>query len=387
MQQHLHFGSEERPPATPAKMALADGTVVTGEAIGHRGETGGELCFNTSMTGYQEILTDPSYHGQLMMMTYPHIGNYGASDEDLEASGPMVAGLVVRHFTRRYSNAQAGGGLEAFMREHELVGISGVDTRALVRHIREQGVMNAVISSTDLDDERLIEKARRWPSMDGLELASKVTLAEAYDCAEGDGPRIAVYDFGVKRNILRTFATKGCTVRVFPADTPLQDVLVWNPDGLFFSNGPGDPRAMPAAVDCAREAAGTGLPLFGICLGHQLLALAQGIEVYKMYVGHRGADQPVKNLATGHVEVTTQNHGFAVDPDSIEKDKAEVTHVNLNDGTVEGLRFKVFDGLSLQYHPEASPGPHDSHYLFDEFLSMVSERHEVGVPTSATVSS
>lgn len=365
----------------PAKMALADGTVVTGTAIGHRGLTGGELCFNTSMTGYQEIMTDPSYYGQIMMMTYPHIGNYGAMDIDMEAEHPMVAGFVVRSFTRSYSNPQADESLERFMKRHELVGIAGVDTRALVRHIRDKGVMNAVISSTELDDDVLIGKARNWPSMDGLELASKVTIDDAYDFARIEGgPRIAVYDFGVKQNILRTFRDKGCSVRVFPADAAIEEVTAWNPDGLFFSNGPGDPRAMTDAIDTARAGIETGLPIFGICLGHQLMALAQGFDVYKMYVGHRGANHPVKNHDTGKVEVTTQNHGFAVDEDSIDDAAARITHVNLNDDTVEGLRFKQFAGMSLQYHPEASPGPHDSFYLFDEFLDLVAEQRGVRSP-------
>ena len=364
----------------PATLALADSTVVRGHAIGHRGLTGGELCFNTSMTGYQEIMTDPSYYGQLMMMTYPHIGNYGASDIDMEAESPMVAGFIVRSFTHRPSNPQADETLDDFMREHELVGIAGVDTRALVRHIRDEGVMNAVISSTEQDEEVLVEKARDWPSMAGLELASKVTIEEPRLYCEGEGPRIAVYDFGVKRNILRSFRARGCTVKVVPGDTPLDDVLAWEPDGLFFSNGPGDPRAMPEAVDRVDRALDTGLPVFGICLGHQLMSLAQGFEVYKMFVGHRGANHPVKNLDTERVEVTTQNHGFAVDPDSIDAATARVTHINLNDDTVEGLRFKTFAGLSLQYHPEASPGPHDSHYHFDTFMDMVAEERNVSVP-------
>jgi carbamoyl-phosphate synthase small subunit len=369
------------------KLALADGTVVTGRAVGHIGESGGELCFNTSMTGYQEIMTDPSYHGQIMMMTYPHIGNYGASDEDLEAPRPMVAGLVVRAFTHRPSNPLADETFAAWMRRHELVGITGVDTRRLVRHIRAEGVMNAVISSVDLDDESLVEKARTWPSMDGLELASRVTTDEAYDYATGDGLRIAVYDFGCKLNILRSFRDRGGSVRVFPGHTPLSDVLDWRPDGLFLSNGPGDPRAMPDAIAMTGEAIGTGLPIFGICLGHQLMALAQDIEVYKMFVGHRGANQPVKNLRTGRVEVTTQNHGFAVDPDSLDPAVADVTHINLNDDTIEGLRFKQFDGMSVQYHPEASPGPHDSRYLFDEFLEMIAETtgSPAATPSAATV--
>ena len=368
----------------PCKLALADGTVVTGIAIGHVGETGGELCFNTSMTGYQEIMTDPSYHGQIMMMTYPHIGNYGAMDVDLEASRPMIAGLVVRSFTFRYSNQVADESLESFMTRNRLVGISGVDTRRLVRHIREAGVMNAVISSVDLDDDSLVTKAREWPSMDGLELASRVTVAEAYDFAMADGPRVAVFDYGVKQNILRSFRDRGCAVRVFPASATLEDVQGWNPDGLFFSNGPGDPRAMPEQIDTARKAADSGLPVFGICLGHQLISLAEGLDVYKMKVGHRGANHPVKFLETGHVEVTTQNHGFAVDPESLTGEVAELTHTNLNDSTVEGLRYKRFAGFSVQYHPEASPGPHDSRYLFDRFLKLIAEVRGIEIPANVT---
>jgi carbamoyl-phosphate synthase small subunit len=355
----------------PCKLALADGTVVTGVSVGHPGETGGELCFNTSMSGYQEILTDPSYHGQMMMMTYPHIGNYGAMDADMEADRPMVAGLVVRSFTHRYSNAGADESLSSFMKRHELVGISGVDTRALVLQIRDKGVMNAVISATDLDDQSLIEKARNWPSMDGLELASRVTTKEAYDFASSEGHRIAVVDYGVKQNILRSFRHRGCAVRVFPAGTALETILSWNPDGLFFSNGPGDPRAMPDQIDLVKAAAKTGLPMFGICLGHQLMALSQGLDVYKMYVGHRGANHPVQNLETKRVEVTTQNHGFAVSSESLTDGVARMTHINLNDRTLEGLAYQKVNGSSVQYHPEASPGPHDSDYLFDQFVERV----------------
>lgn len=364
----------------PAKLVLEDGTIVEGTAIGARGLTGGELCFNTSMTGYQEIMTDPSYYGQLMMMTYPHIGNYGASDIDMEADEPMVAGFIVRSFTHRHSNRQADESLDDFMRAHNLVGIAGVDTRSLVRHIRDKGVMNAVISSDELDDEALLEQAKDWPKMNGRELASKVTTESDYVYCEGDGPRIAVYDFGVKQNILRSFRARGATVRVVPGGTPLDEVLDWDPDGLFFSNGPGDPRAMSEEIDRVGRALDTGIPIFGICLGHQLMSLAQGFDVYKMYVGHRGANHPVKNLDTERVEVTTQNHGFAVEEESIDEDKARVTHMNLNDDTVEGLRFKTFPGLSLQYHPEASPGPHDSHYHFDTFMEMMAEERGVSVP-------
>jgi carbamoyl-phosphate synthase small subunit len=369
------------PDRAPAKLALADGLVVAGRSVGAAGESGGELCFNTSMAGYQEIMTDPSYVGQVMMMTYPHIGNYGASDEDLEADRPMVAGLVTRAFVDEYSNAHAAESFEAWMRRHGLVGISGVDTRRLVRRIREGGVQNAGISTEDLDDESLVAKARALPSMAGLELASRVTTEAPYDFADApSGPKVAVYDYGVKQNILRSFRDRGCSVRVFPASTPLDAVLAWGADGLFLSNGPGDPRAMPEAVETARQAAETGLPVFGICLGHQLMALAQGLDVYKMKVGHRGANQPVKNLETGHVEISTQNHGFAVREDSVGEGVARVSHRNLNDGSVEGLRFARFPGISVQYHPEASPGPHDSRYLFDEFVETVRTARRQATP-------
>jgi len=370
--------------APPCTLALSDGTVVTGIAIGHQGETGGELCFNTSMTGYQEIMTDPSYYGQLMMMTYPHIGNYGAMDIDMEASRPMIAGLVVRSFTHRYSNRLADESLQSFMERHKLVGISGVDTRRLVRHIRSKGVMNAVISSVEQDPDVLVEKARAWPSMEGLELASKVGTEKMYDYERREGgPKIAVYDFGVKQNILRSFAQRGCSVRVYPGDTPLNQVLQWDPDGLFFSNGPGDPRAMPNAIARVGEAIDTGRPIFGICLGHQLMALAEGLEVYKMRVGHRGANHPVQDVRSGKVEVTTQNHGFAVLGDSLDSDVASLSHKNLNDQSVEGLRFVRFPGMSQQYHPEASPGPHDSRYLFDEFLEMIYQHRPIAAPVAA----
>ena len=270
------------------------------------------------------------------------------------------------------------------MRRHDLVGIAGVDTRALVRHVRDKGVMNAVISSEALEEETLLQKARDWPSMAGRKLASEVRTEAPYTFCEGPGPRISVYDFGVKQNILRSFRRRGCTVKVVPGDTDLSEVLAWDPDGLFFSNGPGDPRPMSDAIETVGEAIDTGLPIFGICLGHQLMSLAEGIGVYKMHVGHRGANHPVKNLDTGQVEVTTQNHGFAVDPDSIAPDTARVTHVNLNDDTIEGLEFKTFAGMSLQYHPEASPGPHDSHYHFNRFMELVAEERDVTLPAAAT---
>ena len=357
-------------PSAPAKLALEDGTVVTGTAVGAAGETSGELCFNTSMSGYQEILTDPSYSGQVMMMTYPHIGNYGAFEEATEADRPHVAGLVVRQFSRDPSNSRMEETLDAYMARMGLVGISGVDTRRLVRHIRTKGVMNCVISTVDLDDASLVAKAQAAPSMDGLELASQVTTGEAYDFSTDGTRALAVYDYGVKRNILRSFAHLGCRVRVFPASTPVEDVMAWEPDGVFFSNGPGDPRAMPDAIEAARAVIASGTPVFGICLGHQLMALAEGLEVYKMKVGHRGANHPVLNLTTGHVEISTQNHGFAVKEEGLDG-VAEVDHRNLNDQTVEGLRFSRFPGFSVQYHPEACPGPHDSRYLFDQFVALM----------------
>lgn len=365
----------------PCKLALADGTVVTGEAVGYHGETGGELCFNTGVTGYQEVASDPSYHGQIMMMTYPHIGNYGATDADMESKRPMIAGLVVRSFSRRYSNPGADSSLEQLMLDNKLVGISGVDTRALVLHIRKKGVMNAVISAVDLDDDSLIAKAQNWPSMEGLNLAHKVSTRQAYDFCDGS-TRIAVFDFGVKQHLLRSFQSRNCAVRVFPADAPLGEVMAWNPDGIFFSNGPGDPRAMSDTIGMVKDAIETQTPMFGICLGHQLMGLAAGLDVYKMHVGHRGANHPVKNLRTSRVEVTTQNHGFGIEGESVRDDVAEVSHVNLNDGTVEGLRFKRFNGMSVQYHPEASPGPHDSRYLFDEFLGMIANRHPKNIVAS-----
>jgi len=359
-------------PRDKAILALSDGTVVHGIAIGHKGTTGGEMCFNTSMTGYQEIFTDPSYYGQLMMMTYPHIGNYGTMSRDDEAGKVMIAGLIVRAFSWDYSNPMADGSLQEYLEQHKVTGISGVDTRRLVRHIREKGVMNAVISSEITEEKKLVEMARNWDDMEGLELATKVTRKEAQTISS-DGPyKVAVFDYGIKQNIINNFVQRGCTLRVFPAETTVEEVKAWKADGYFFSNGPGDPNASSSyALPVVEFAKSTGKPLFGICLGHQLMALSEGISVRKMFVGHRGANHPVKNLKTGLVEITTQNHGFAVDEAKMDESKAVITHVNLNDNTIEGLRFKNFPGMSVQYHPEASPGPHDSAYLFDEFIEMI----------------
>ncbi len=402
-----------------AILALADGTVVQGYAIGHQGTTGGELCFNTSMTGYQEIFTDPSYHGQLMMMTYPHIGNYGVSSRDDEARKVMISGLIVRSFSHHYSNPMADGDLEDYLKRNRIVGITGIDTRKLVRHIREKGVLNAVISSENADTEQLVKKAQEWPSMVGLELASKVSRSEpqTYKPAdyenlfpqisqgtdhrdtgiaknpehgfEGTSPenlpnpddsapllKVAAIDYGIKQNIINSFLQRGCKLRVFPATTDFKTIQDWQPDAYFFSNGPGDPNPMDYAHEAVAKAKQTGKPMFGICLGHQLMAMSEGMKVIKMFVGHRGANQPVKNLKRNRVEITTQNHGFAVDPDTVKDDLAEITHRNLNDGTLEGLKFKRFNGFSVQYHPEASPGPHDSSYLFDEFVARIRKHKE-----------
>lgn len=355
-----------------AIIALSDGTVMQGWSVGHEGTTGGELCFNTSMTGYQEIFTDPSYYGQLIMMTYPHIGNYGTMDRDDEARKVMVEGVIVRSFSYDYSNPMSGESLDEYLKRHKKVGISGVDTRALVRHIREKGVMNAVISSEILDADELVEKAKNWPSMEGQELASKVSRKEAQTFNPEGSVKIAAIDYGIKQNIIECMTSRGAIVRVFPCDVQPEEIKAWGPDAIFFSNGPGDPNpVMDYAKPALDYAKNSGLPVFGICLGHQLMALNEGFHADKMYVGHRGANQPIKNLETGLVEITTQNHGFAISPDSVDTAKANITHIHLNDKTVAGLKFKNFPGFCVQYHPEASPGPHDSRYLFDHFFEMI----------------
>ncbi|MCH8569212.1 MAG: glutamine-hydrolyzing carbamoyl-phosphate synthase small subunit [Balneolales bacterium] len=358
-----------------AYLALEDGTFHQGYLVGKAGTCGGELCFNTSMTGYQEIFTDPSYYGQLMMMTYPHIGNYGVHSAYDEARKPMVAGIITRAFSKEYSNLSAEDDLNSYLDDNGVTGITGVDTRSLVRHIRDKGVMNAVISSEIHSREKLVQMAKDWAPMEGLELATKATRTEAQTIAPADSKyRVAVIDYGIKQSIIKNLLNRNCTLRIFPAKTTWDEIQEWAADGFFLSNGPGDPRAITYTSDTVQNIMADPRPVFGICLGHQLMALSKGIEIIKMKVGHRGANQPVKNLNTTKVEITTQNHGFGVESGSVIANGAQISHINLNDNTVEGIVFPDSNAFSVQYHPEASPGPHDSRYLFDEFVKRLSER-------------
>ena len=371
-----------------AKLALEDGTVYTGHSFGAEGEVDGEVCFNTSMTGYQEILTDPSYRGQIVTMTYPEIGNYGVNDEDFESWRPHLAGFVVRNLSGTVSNFRASGDLGGFLKRFGILGIYGVDTRALVRRIRIRGAMRGVLSTEDLEDASLVAKAKASPGLVGRDLVREVLPEKAFAWDQPlspwikpgetvrkhvppDAPHVVALDFGMKYNIARHLFDAGFRVTVLPGTASAEDVLSLRPDGLFLSNGPGDPEPVRYAQQTIRKLHDR-LPIFGICLGHQLLALALGAKTYKLKFGHRGANQPVMNHDTGRVEITCQNHGFAVDPDSL-PDDLEVTHVNLNDNTVEGLRHRTLPVFSVQYHPEASAGPHDSHYLFQRFREIVAE--------------
>lgn len=355
-----------------AYLLLEDGLLVTGKAIGKVGTTGGEICFNTGMTGYQEIYTDPSYFGQIIVHTTAHVGNYGALDRDEESARTSISGVVVNDFAEQYSRKEAQESLQQYLERKGVVGITDVDTRMLVRYIRNKGAMNALISS-ELSPEEMKEEIRKVPSMTGLELASQITTSEPYFAGDPNGKfRVAALDLGIKKNILRNLAARGCYVKVFPAKTSFQEMAEWNPDGYFVSNGPGDPAAMDYAVKTVGDVVKSNKPLFGICLGHQLLALSCGLSTYKMHHGHRGLNHPVKNLISGKGEMTSQNHGFVVSEEQIDKNPdVIVTHVHLNDDTIMGIRLKNKNAFSVQYHPEASPGPHDSIYLFDEFVSMM----------------
>ena len=357
----------------PALLVLADGTVHHGRSFGAIGTTTGEIWFNTGMTGYQEVFTDPSYFGQILIMNAAHIGNYGVKEADVESDSVKINGLVGRNLEEQYSRKQAKGSLDEYLKAHSIVSIEGVDTRSLVAHVRTKGAMNCIISSETTDVNALLEQLKAVPNMDGLELASSVSTKATYELGDASSSiRIAVMDYGVKRNILQCMVDRGAYVKVFPAKTSLQEVKQFNPNGYFISNGPGDPAPMDYAINLVKEVLQEDKPVFGICLGHQLLALANGISTFKMHHGHRGLNHPVKNLVTGRSEITTQNHGFGVDPEAVKKaTHIEVTHVNLNDQSIEGIRVKGKPAFSVQYHPEATPGPHDSRYLFDQFIDMI----------------
>ncbi|HKX12707.1 MAG TPA: glutamine-hydrolyzing carbamoyl-phosphate synthase small subunit [bacterium] len=370
-----------------AILILQDGTTFEGSSFGYEGDASGEVVFNTSMIGYQEILTDPSYKGQIVTMTYPMIGNYGVNTEDVESSKPQVEGFVVKEYSRVYSNYRASESLGDYLKRHEIPGIEGIDTRALVRHLRDKGAQPGLISTQDFDLKRLKKKVKALPSMEGQDLVKDVTTDMAYTWKEGtysvatassrkpDGKlpkrKVIAYDFGIKKNILRHLVDTGFDVKVVPATTPAEEVLAEKPDGVFLSNGPGDPAAVTYAIENTKKLIGK-VPVFGICLGHQILGLALGAKTYKLKFGHRGGNQPVKNLETGQVEITAQNHGFAIDPDSL-KEAGTMTHLHLNDKTVSGFRKEDEGVLAVQYHPESSPGPHDSLYLFEEFRKMMDQ--------------
>ncbi|OGI11022.1 MAG: carbamoyl phosphate synthase small subunit [Candidatus Margulisbacteria bacterium GWF2_35_9] len=368
-----------------AVLLLEDGRKFVGRSFGYHGEVLGEVVFNTSMSGYQEILTDPSYKYQIVNMTYPMIGNYGVNSDDVESEKVQVSGFVVKEYSKVYSNYRATGNLGDYLEKHKVCGIEGIDTRALTKHIRDRGAMRGIISSIDLDQDSLLKKVLASPQMNGMDLVKDVSCKSAYSFEEKSNIsllaydtvserakfNVVVYDYGVKRNILRKLNDRGCHLTIVPANTSYKDVIEkYKPDGVFLSNGPGDPAAVTYAIENIKGLLEENIPLFGICLGHQLLGIASGAKTYKLKFGHRGGNQPVKNLKTDRVEITSQNHGFCVDMKTA-KDNIEVTHVNLNDHTMEGIRHKEKPAFSVQYHPESAPGPHDSDYLFDEFIKLI----------------
>ena len=358
-----------------ALVLLADGTIFYGKSLGIEGTSTGEICFNTGMTGYQEIFTDPSYFGQIMVTANAHIGNYGINDTEVESDGVKISGLICRNFSFTHSRVDSNGNLKDWFEKHNIVAISDVDTRALVAYIRDNGAMNAIIS-TEIDNiEGLKKQLANVPTMEGLELASKVSTKKAYYIGDENAPiKIAALDIGIKKNILRNLTSRGAYIKVYPFNSKFSELAAFNPDGYFISNGPGDPKPLIDAQELAKEIIKSNVPLFGICLGHQVIALANGISTYKMHNGHRGINHPVKNLLTGKGEITSQNHGFAINKEEAENNKdIEITHVHLNDHTVAGIRLKNKSVFSVQYHPEASPGPHDSEYLFDQFIENIKE--------------
>lgn len=360
-----------------AILVLADGTIFHGKSVGDKeGTAFGEVCFNTGMTGYQEIFTDPSYFGQLLVTTTAHIGNYGVNTEEVESDSIKIAGLICKNFSYEYSRPLADGSLQGFLNDNDLFAISDVDTRALVNYIRDNGAMNAVISTDVENIAGLKQRLSQVPSMEGLELASKVSTQEAYFAGDEKATfKIAALDIGIKKNILRNLIKRDAYVKVFPYNTSFEEMSSWNPDAYFISNGPGDPEPLSDAIAAVTKMIGTDKPLFGICLGHQVLALANGVSTYKMHNGHRGINHPILNLLTGKGEITSQNHGFAINREETEaNDTLEITHVHLNDKTVAGIRMKDKDVFSVQYHPEASPGPHDADYLFDDFFKLIANK-------------
>ncbi len=373
-------------PVQKAILASEDGSIFEGRSFGSPGENAGELVFNTSMTGYQEILTDPSYKGQIVIMTYPLIGNYGVNEEDIESQGPKVEGFIVKENSTLFSNWRSDKHLSDYLIQHHIMGVEGMDTRALTKHIRSVGAMKAILSTEDLDQDHLVEKAKASPGLIGRDLVREVTCDKAYQWTSCNDPQLSIHDlrpttfhfrpkvvvldYGVKYNILRSLRDWNCEVVVLPASSSAESVLSYQPDGILLSNGPGDPEGVPYAIETVRQLIGKK-PIFGICLGHQLLGLALGGKTFKLKFGHRGANQPVKDLKTGRVMITSQNHGFCVDPDSLNPDEIELTQINLNDHTSEGMRHKRLPIFSVQYHPEASPGPHDTQNIFGEFVKMM----------------